>query len=43
MTRVRYRCEPDAANADIYQRKYGIYKDLIKALDPVWAEWRTLQ
>jgi len=43
MTRVRYRCEPDAATADIYKRKYGIYKDLIKALDPVWAGWRTLQ
>jgi len=43
MTRVKYCCEPNAANADIYNRKYGIYKDLIQALDPVWADWRMLQ
>jgi L-xylulokinase len=43
MTRVRYRCEPNPAVADIYEKKYEIYKNLLSALDPVWAEWRALQ
>jgi L-xylulokinase len=42
MSRVRYTCQPNPDNRDIYEKKYGIYKELLKALDPVWAKWRSL-
>ncbi len=42
MSRVRYTCEPNPDNREIYRKKYEIYKDLLKALDPVWAKWRSL-
>jgi L-xylulokinase len=42
MSRVRYTCEPNPESRDIYRKKYEIYKDLLKVLDPVWAKWRSL-
>lgn len=41
MSRVKYTCEPNPANKEIYQKKYSIYKALIKSLNPVWELWRT--
>jgi len=42
MSRTAYTCRPNPANAEIYQKKYAIYKALIEKLDSVWKTWRAL-
>lgn len=42
MAHVAYTCMPNVKNKDIYQKKYTIYKDLIKNIDASWQLWREL-
>lgn len=42
MSRVSYTCQPNVMNKEIYRKKYGIYKALIKSIDPVWKMWREI-
>lgn len=39
MSSVKYTCMPNAENKEIYQKKYEIYKSLIKSLDGIWGMW----
>lgn len=42
MSCVAYTCMPNPEYKEIYQKKYAIYKALIKSMDTVWEMWRTL-
>lgn len=39
MTRLARRHEPDPARVDFYRAKYGKYRQVVEALDPVWRDW----
>jgi L-xylulokinase len=39
MVRIAYRVEPDKGNAEIYMRKYQLYKDVSAALEKVWGKF----
>jgi L-xylulokinase len=34
-----YTCSPDPAKKDIYGKKYALYKKILDAMEPVWADW----
>lgn len=42
MSRMKYTCMPNKENKAIYQKKYAIYKELIKNIDSSWQMWRDL-
>ena len=41
-SKVAYVCQPNPDKKEIYQKKYGLYKILIKNFDSIWSEWRKL-
>jgi L-xylulokinase len=39
MVHIAYRVEPDKANAEIYMRKYQLYKNVSTSLERVWGKF----
>lgn len=39
MMKVRYRQEPEAANAAVYGRKYALYRKVAAALEETWKDF----
>ena len=42
MTKVVRRVEPEAAEQELYDRKYRLYCRVIESLDPVWNDMKLL-
>lgn len=42
MTRIREAVMPIKEHVETYRRRYGIYKRLLEALDPVWDDFQGL-
>lgn len=36
---IAYTCRPDASKREAYRKKYGLYRRILDALEPVWGEW----
>lgn len=43
MTKISRKIYPLEDNARAYERKYALYMKLINALDPIWADYKSLQ
>lgn len=41
--RIKKRYDPIASRAGYYKKKYSIYKDVLKAMNPVWNEWKVIE
>lgn len=40
--KIKYICQPNPKKKDIYQKKYELYKKLVKNMDKQWEEWKLI-